>query len=158
MKKMKKSNLDERQEQELLRIERNGFWLAFWLLVGAMLVQQIFFLGDSRVIAGECIILLIISLYIAISCLKAGIWDRRLKANASTNIIASLIAGLVMGVVMFLAVYRTHMDKPIGSIAAGAFIAILVFVLCFIALTISMRAYKKKTEALEEEPEDDMEM
>ena len=42
---MKKSNLDERQEQELLRIERNGFWLAFWLLVGAVLIQNVFFQG-----------------------------------------------------------------------------------------------------------------
>ena len=154
---MKKSNLDERQEQELLKIERNGFWLAFWLLVGALLVQQIFFLGDFRVNMGECIILLIISLYIAISCLKAGIWDRKLKADNKTNIIASLIAGLVMGVAMFLGVYKNHFDKPIGAISAGVFIAILVFVLCFIALTISKRAYEKKQAALEEESEEDIE-
>ena len=62
-----------------------------------------------------------------------------------------------MGVVMFLGVFRNYPGKPIGAIAAGAFIAILVFALCFIALTISMRAYKKKTEALEEEPEDENE-
>lgn len=155
---MKKSNLDERQEQELLRIERNGFWLAFWLLMGAMLVQNVFFMGDPKIAAGEAIVLLIISLYISVSCVKAGIWDRRLKANSSTNLIASLIAGAVMGVVMFLGVFRNFPGKPIGSIAAGVFTAILVFALCFIALTISMRAYKKKTEALEEEPEDDMEI
>ena len=154
---MKKSNLDERQEQELLRIERNGFWLAFWLLVAALLVQMVF-VGNTMMAMGESIILLVISLYIAIACLKAGIWDRRLKANSSTNVIASLIAGAAMGIVMFLRVFRNFPDKPIGSISAGVFTAIFVFALCFIALTISMRAYKKKTEALEEEPEDDMEI
>lgn len=154
---MKKSNLDERQEQELLRIERNGFWLAFWLLVAAMLVQMVL-TKDTTATFGETLILLIISMYISISCLKAGIWDRRLKANSSTNVIASLIAGAAMGIVMFLRVFRNFPGKPIGSIAAGVFTAIFVFALCFIALTISMRAYKKKTEALEEEPEDDMEM
>ena len=30
---MKKSNLDEIQEQELLKIEHNGCWLAFWGLL-----------------------------------------------------------------------------------------------------------------------------
>ncbi len=137
MKKMKKSNLDERQEQELLRIERNGFWLAFWLLVAAMLVQMVL-TKDTTATFGETLILLVISMYISISCLKAGIWDRRLKANSSTNVIASLIAGAAMGIVMFLRVYRNFPDKPVGSIAAGVFTAIFVFALCFIALTISM--------------------
>ena len=109
---MKKSNLDERQEQELLRIERNGFWLAFWLLVAALLVQMVF-VGNTMMAMGESIILLVISLYIAIACLKAGIWDRRLKANSSTNVIASLIAGAAMGIVMFLRVFRKFPDKPI---------------------------------------------
>ena len=59
---MKKSNLDERQEQELLRIERNGFWLAFWLLVAALLVQMVF-AGNTMMAMGESIILLVISLY-----------------------------------------------------------------------------------------------
>ena len=154
---MKKSNLDERQEQMLLKIERNGFWLAFWLLVAAMLIQQVFFMGDVKIAAGETLILLVISLYVAISCLKAGIWDRRLKANSSTNVIASLIAGSVMGVVMFLGVFRNYSDKPMGSIAAGLFTAIIVFVLCFIVLTIYLHAYKKRNEALEEEPEEDTE-
>ena len=73
---MKKSNLDERQEQILLRIEHNGFWLAFWLLIIAMVVQNIASGSDFRLFAGECAILLIISLYVAIECIRNGIWDR----------------------------------------------------------------------------------
>ena len=34
---MKKNNLDERQEQIMLKIEHNGFWIAFWMLLAAML-------------------------------------------------------------------------------------------------------------------------
>ena len=37
--KNKKSNLDERQEQGLLKIEHNGCWLAFWGLLIAMLFR-----------------------------------------------------------------------------------------------------------------------
>ena len=36
-----KNNLDERQEQILLKIEHNSFWMAFWLLIAAMLIQEI---------------------------------------------------------------------------------------------------------------------
>ena len=36
---MKKSNLDEMQEQKLLKIEHNGFWFAFFGLFAAIMIQ-----------------------------------------------------------------------------------------------------------------------
>ena len=42
---MKKNNLDEMQEQELLKIEHNGCWLAFWLLFASMAVESFAFGG-----------------------------------------------------------------------------------------------------------------
>ena len=38
---MKKNNLDEMQEQELLKIEHNGCCLAFWGLLVVMAVQMV---------------------------------------------------------------------------------------------------------------------
>ena len=35
-----KSNLDERQELKLLKIEHNGCWIAFWGLLIVMLIQK----------------------------------------------------------------------------------------------------------------------
>ena len=37
--KLRKSNLDERQEEQLLRIEEKGCWFAFWALLLSMFVQ-----------------------------------------------------------------------------------------------------------------------
>ncbi len=37
--KKRKNNLDERQEQRLLQIESSGFWLAFWGLLAAIVIQ-----------------------------------------------------------------------------------------------------------------------
>ena len=34
----KKSNLDEMQEQELLKVEHNGCWIAFWGLLAAIII------------------------------------------------------------------------------------------------------------------------
>ena len=42
MKMSKKNNLDEMQEQELLKIEHNGYWLAFWGLLTAIVAEVIF--------------------------------------------------------------------------------------------------------------------
>lgn len=151
--KAKKNNLDERQEQILLKIEHKGFWLAFWLLLAAMLVQSITSGVDFRVYAGECAILLIISLYVSIECIRNGIWDRKIQPKASANILASLIAGLAMGVVNAISLMR-FFDKPWGAIAAGAVIGVITFLLCMIALSVSMRLYRKRAEKMEEEPED----
>ena len=151
--KKAKNNLDEMQEKQLLHIEHNGCWIAFWGLVLSILAQQLLGIGDFKAIAGECIILTILSVYITISCVKNGIWDRKLKANYKTNIIASLIGGLVIGGVSFVNSYRNY-HKLFGSIAAGAFMMILTFVLCFIMISIVSAIYKKRRDKLENQDEE----
>lgn len=49
-----KNNLDEMQEQKLLKIEHNGVWFTFWGLLFAILIQVV--LGGKdlfRNIVGE---------------------------------------------------------------------------------------------------------
>lgn len=148
MKKMK-NNLDERQEQTLLKIERNSFWIVFWGLVIAIAAQAVIFRADPRSIIGESVLLLTVSAYMGISCLRNGIWDRRLKADPKTNFIVALIAGLAAGAVTFIRVYSDFPDKIYGSAAAGVFTLFFTFALCFALLSLSARAYKKRLEKLE---------
>ena len=152
--KKQKSNLDERQEQALLRIEHNGCWLAFWGLLAALLIQLIVFGTDFRCTIGEWIVFMILSVYLMGACLKEGIWDRRLKANTRTNVIASAIAALVNGVVMFLRVWLRHRNTPVGAVAAGIASSCIVFVLCMIILTLAGIAYRKRLQKMEKEPEE----
>ena len=35
----RRNNLDEMQEQKLLHIESRGYWLAFWGLAAALIIQ-----------------------------------------------------------------------------------------------------------------------
>ena len=103
MKKRNKSNLDERQEQRLLRIERNGCWLAFWGLLVAMGVQMVMSKGeDVGRVAGEWIVFMVLACYMVWACMKEGIWDRRMKPDWKTNLIASLLAGVAMAVFFYL--------------------------------------------------------
>ena len=139
----------------MLKIEHNGFWIAFWMLVAFMLIEEAVSGADIKVFGGECIILLTISLYVSIACIRAGIWDRKLKPKFTTNIIASVIAGIVVGLVTFIAIHRYFADK-IGGCIAGAVIAGLVTcVLCITALSIGAASYKKRSAKLNEEPEEE---
>lgn len=145
-----KNNLDEMQEQKLLKIEHNTVWIVFWGLLAAIVVQTV--LGGENMwqsIAGEWIVFICMAGYLVAACLKNGIWDRKLKPNPKTNIVASLIAGFACGVIFFGMTYSKYQNKLMGSIATGVFIFIFVFVLSMVALTISASLHKKRVDQLE---------
>ncbi len=151
----RKNNLDEMQEQKLLKIEHYGVWFTFWGLLAAILVQVI--LGtDSkslfRNIAGEWLVFMCLAVYLTVSCLINGIWDRRLKPNIKTNVIASLISAAVCGVIFFASSYYKY-ARLAGSAAAGIIMFVQVFVLTLGALTVTAFIYKKRVQKLETEGE-----
>lgn len=146
---MKKNNLDEMQEQELLKIEHNGCWLAYWGLLAVLAAQMIIGVPFSQVI-GEWVVLMVLCLYIVIACLRKGIWGRRLKANWRTNLIGSLIAGTAVGV-LTAAAFRGNIREPLDFVLIACIPAVCTFALCFGVLTLSMKLYKKRREKLEQE-------
>lgn len=153
--KKTKNNLDEMQEQELLKIEHNGCWLAFWGLMIAMAVQIITVgYGDFRVFAGEFVVFMVLAVYIAIACARRGIWDRRIPMNTRANLMVSAIAAIAAGVFNALTIFKNY-KKPVGSIAAALITATITFVLCFAALTFTMKQTEKRQKKLDEEPADE---
>lgn len=154
MKKMK-NNLDERQEEQLLHIERNGCWFAFWALLISLFVQQgIWGISDIRIVAGEWIIFMLLAIYLSAACIKNGIWDRHLKANGKNNFIVSVIAAVLSSAIFAIVNYLNY-NALEGAIATFVIMCIFIFVLCFAALSISAVIYKKRTKALEKEPNED---
>ena len=152
--KKRKNNLDEMQEQELLKIEHNGCWLAFWGLLIAMIVQSFAFGSmDFRTLAGEWIVFMLLALYLGIACARKGIWDRKLAMNTKTNLITSAIAGIAMGLFNGIMIFKNY-HKPLGTIAAALIIAVITFILCFALLSVMMKQTQKRKAAMEAEPED----
>ena len=154
--KAKKNNLDERQEQILLKIEHRACWLAYALLLASILIQEVLYPGDLRAIAGEWIVFMLLCVYILHGCLRNGIWDRRLQPNFRTNLLASFVAAVVVGLIAFAIGFR-RMENPdpkivvlICAIAAG-----VTFAACLILLSIAAAATKRKQRQLEEAPEED---
>ena len=145
---MKKNNLDELQEQELLKIEHNGCCLAFWGLLVVMAVQMVMRV-PGRQMLGEWIVFMALSLYIAIACLRKGIWDRRLKASRKTNLIVSLLAAVATGILVTLS--NPYLSEPLDYVLVAGISGGFTFLLCFAALSISMKLYKKRRKKLDQE-------
>ena len=151
--KPRKTNLDEQQERRLMEIESRGYWLAFWGLLAVLMAEMLIF-KDMKGVAGELILFLGLSLYLGISCIRAGIWDRRLDMSRKTCLIASLIAAGITAVFLFSFTFlRFH--KLAGSLCAGGLTGLIAFTGCYITLILAARATKKRQDALNAEPEDD---
>ena len=147
----KHENLDELQKQTLLKIESRGFCALWVLLLAALIIESL--LGFTpREMAAEWFIFMLGCAYALISDLRAGIWDRHLKANTKTNAVVSVVGGaavFVWGLIKFA-------ELGMGIAVLGAvFMGACTWVLCFAALQLSMKAYKKRHAELENPKEDD---
>ena len=145
---MRKNNLDEMQEQALLKIEHNGCWLAFWGLLAAMGVECL--LGmPVKAILGEWVVFMGLCLYMVIGCLRLGLWDRKLKANWQTNLAVSIIAGISVGI--FVMVINPYLEELLDYVLVFTLCGGCTSLLCFIALTLCAKLYKKRREKLDQE-------
>lgn len=145
-----KNNLDEMQEQKLLKLESRGFWLIWWALLAAMAVQLLVYGVEARRhLLGEWAVFMLASVYMVAACIKQGLWDRKLKPNFRTNLLLSLLAGVVAGGLMGVYSYRSF-----GAAEAAWWTVALVggctFALCLLALSLSAAAYKKRRQKLDE--------
>ena len=145
---MKKSNLDEMQEQALLKIEHNGCWLAFWGLLAAMALQMVMRV-PGRQMLGEWIVFMALSLYIVIAFLRKGIWDRHLKANWKTNLIVSLLAAVATGIFVILS--NPYLSEPLDYVLVAGLTGGFTFVLCFAALSVCTKLYRNRRNKLDKE-------
>lgn len=153
MKKRMTNKLDEMQEQKMLRIERNGCWLAFWGLFAVIFIQMIIYgygEGNWRYMVGEWIVFMCLALYIVIDCLRNGIWDRHLSPTPNVNIRVSALGGAAVCFLNFAASYKNY-HKLAGAAATGIFMGIMTFALCFAALTCSAYLYRRRVKHLEQE-------
>lgn len=150
--KLRKSNLDEQQERKLLEIESRGYWLAFWGVLVTLLVELLV-MKDLRAIVGEWILFMGLALYLAISCIRAGIWDRRMDMSRKTCLLASLVGALCAAGFMFGFSYL-RFQRPLGALSVGAVIGLISFGVCYLVLRLVVRATQKRQDELNAEPDD----
>lgn len=152
-----KNMLDERQEQELLHIEKRGFWILYIMLAVALLVEMC--LGFTwRQVAAEGICFFGISVYIVGSCIYKGIWDRKLKPDGRTNLLVSLAGGIVSATVttvMTAVRYPVEGHRLMQAVLTFAINFVFTFMLCMVLLTFCTSIYRHRAKELEErDPEE----
>ena len=148
--KKSKNMLDEMQDNKLLKIEEFGFWLVFWILVAAILLQAL--MGTTlKELAGEIAALLAASVYIAFSSLKNGLWTRKYTPKLKTNVIASIIPSFILGVFNAIRAF-VILKKPIefGTTIQIATMCMGVYILCFALLEVFRLIYKKRRGKLDD--------
>ncbi|MBQ9249730.1 MAG: hypothetical protein IJ179_05120 [Oscillospiraceae bacterium] len=150
----RENQLDEMQELKLLKIEHNGFWLAFWGLLVAMAVQILLIGQEFRYIAGEWIMFMALCLYVGIATAQAGIYDRHIQIGWKSSLLLSLLAGFVFFLFQFSFTYSRY-GMLSGSLAGAAISGVIVIVACFIGLMLTGRYVKKRQESLEAEEEEE---
>lgn len=142
--KNRKNTLDEMQENKLAKIEAAGFWLAFWGLLAAMVVQ-VLIRPDLKGIAGELAVFFLMSAYLIVLCLKNGLWSRTPAPTVKGNAISSALAALSIGAVLLV---RTQLILHSGFSAGFAAVLLLsmavVFAGCFAALEITRAIYRHR--------------
>lgn len=144
MKKNKKK-LDEMQEKKLSKIEHNALTLTSAGLFISIFIQEAVWSIDSRVVIGECAVLLLSSIYVLIACIRNGIWDRSAnQPNMRQNALISLVVSLGFAGFWFVVSYiRYH--KWQGSLAGFAVMFLMMFTLLMAVFAISSILYKRRS-------------
>ncbi|GKI14242.1 hypothetical protein CE91St44_07270 [Oscillospiraceae bacterium] len=153
--KKRKNNLDERQEQALLHIESQGFWLAWGGLLLAMLAQLALRRADLWGLLPEWAIFMAMNLYMLVQCLRHNIWDRRLEPNPRTNAIASAVLGAVLLPVTAVTFVRNAGRADAGILLLAVCFAALPAALCFAVLQLMAYTYRRKRERAENAPDEE---
>ena len=149
--KNKKSNtmLDEMQDTKLLKIEETGLWLAFWGLMAAIVIQ--FVAGTTlKEIAGEIAVLVLLSVYIAFTTIRNGLWTRSYAPTRRTNLLFSLVPALLLGGIYAVRLYLILREPVRFKPLLGIFLVMATaYALCFALLELLRALYQKRRDKLE---------
>lgn len=151
----RKSKLDEMQELKLLKIESHGYWIGFWGLLLAMMVQVVLTdpTGDFRPLTGEFIVFMCMAVYMVIACIRNGVWDRHIPATPKANIGVSLLSATVFALFFALLNYKNYQNATVA-----AYVFVIQFVMLgvglSVALTLTSALYRRKRRKLDGEKDD----
>lgn len=147
-----KKIVDERQELELLRIERTGFWVLYIALAVDIMSKIIFLNVSPKQLIGENIAFIAGCITIIIGCTKRGLWDRYSRPGFKSYLIYSLAGSVIFAAVLFAALLIR--DVP-HAITAAVIFGVSIFVILFAALALMGVYIKKRNDKLDKEYDDD---
>ncbi len=153
-----KKVVDERQELELMRNERIGFWVMLWGLLIVIHVELFFNGFNFKLVAGEIFILAIGALIVTVGHLRKGLWSYYTNPSLKSNIRYSLGGALVLSVISSVLRYKKLLgmqEYTIGKLFTFFVMQmVIIFGACFIISTLMSFVTNKRKNNLEEEFDD----
>lgn len=146
--------IDERQELEMMRVERVSFWIMFFSLIIAIFVQLLVLGFDFEHVAGEFIILLTVAVWATIGYTRCGAWDYFTKPGMKSYVIYSLGGGFIFGLMVPLTWYFKYDTPLLSCLLTFAINFAILFPLLFLTLWLVGSIVKKRQEKLQQEYED----
>ena len=148
MKSKGNNTRDEMQDQKMLKMEEYGYWILFWGLALAVVVQLL--LGGSiRQVAGELIVLLAGSAYVLATSLKNGLWTRSAVPTRKRNAVTSIIPAAVIGILNVIKLIQKK-DVSTNDILIAAAFTVGTYIVCFIVLEGLRILYEKRRSRLDD--------
>lgn len=150
--------VDERQEMDLLKVEHFGFWMMYWMLLAALIIQGIFMEDGAKRAAGEWIIFMVTSVVMVAGWVRKGVWNYQnrkipgVKSYLVYSLITAFAAGLPFGILF-------ELKKDTGDII-GIFINVciymaLIFIISFVIFFIVGSIAKKREADLADQDYED---
>lgn len=145
-----KSKLDEMQEQKTAKAEIIGLYLTAAALGMAMLIQAAMDVPLAQSL-GEFIILEALCLYMTVTGLKNGVWDRFFNPCLKSYLVGSLIAASIVSIFVLI---MDVLYGPIYSMAKDVLIWFgATFGGCFISSAFLGKLCKNRRKKLDHDPD-----
>ena len=152
--KMYRTNLDEQQEQKLLRIESRGFWMAYWGIMIVLFINMIF-VDNPIAVYSLWTLFMLLSIIVGVSCIKEGIWDRRLDMSKKTTALLSLAGALIFAAIGIIFLLQRR-DLTYKTFIGLALLVLILFLFLYVGLRVIARMVIKQQNKLNAEPDDTM--
>lgn len=152
---MEKTHFDERQENQLLRIEHVGSTLAWWGLLAAILAQWVLFGSDFSRLGGELLVFLPLSVYLGVSPISKGLRDRYWPAALSSKALVSLVIGITVAILNAIAVWLHPARAWAGTVNMFLLLLAAVSTFSFVLLICLQKIADRRARRLEYEPDEE---
>jgi len=158
LKRIFAKKVDERQERDLMQVEHYGFWLMYWMLVAAMVIQGVI-MDKGEQIIGEWIIFMVTSVFVLAGWVRKGVWSyqSRKVPGVKSYLVYSLIAGIVGAIMGACFAYKRHAENIIIFLTFMAVYAVSIFVVSFLVFLAVGGLAQKRERKLEDLAEDESE-
>ena len=149
--KIFRKQIDERQDLELMRIERSGFYVILFALAASILIQAFFFDISLQHIAGESIAILLGACIVMFGYIRRGLWDHFSKPGIKSYLLYSIPVAIIYGLMPL----RTHQELPIPELLQLlSFRTLSSFTIMFLLLSLTGKIIKMRAKKLQEDYSD----